>query len=173
MRESRNAEVIHGHHIWGRGRSHATFITGDNGLQGWIPSRANNGDGQSAADEEDAESNVNHLEGALNVGSRTLRFSGDHRDVFRTNDGEARGPEGSQKALKATKGPGIKIFQERARVVEVAEAVRVMFRVPTNHRDEGEEEQGEDQDNLAAGKPEFSFTVRFDGQNVDGAERRV
>lgn len=47
-----------------------------------------------------------------------------------------------------------------------------MLGISANHRDESEEEQGKDQNNLAAGEPEFRFTVGFDGQEVQNARER-
>lgn len=46
-----------------------------------------------------------------------------------------------------------------------------MLRVAANHCDEGEEEQGEDQDDLAAGQPEFGLAVGSDGQDINSARR--
>ena len=46
-----------------------------------------------------------------------------------------------------------------------------MFRVSAHHGNEGEEEQGEDQDDLATGEPKFSFTIGFDCQDIEEAER--
>lgn len=47
-----------------------------------------------------------------------------------------------------------------------------MLRVSAHHGDECEEEQGEDQDDLATGEPEFSFTVGFDCQNIEEPDRK-
>jgi hypothetical protein len=39
----------------------------------------------------------------------------------------------------------------------------------SGHSDEGEKEQGEDQNDLSAGQPEFGFTISFDSQDVKEA----
>ena len=51
----------------------------------------------------------------------------------------------------------------------MAEAISIMGGVSTNHSDEGEKEQGEDQNDLSAGQPEFGFTISFDSQDVKEA----
>ena len=55
----------------------------------------------------------------------------------------------------------------------MAEAIRIMGWVSTNHCDEGEKEQGEDQDDFAAGEPEFGFTISLDRQYVQETVSRL
>ena len=52
----------------------------------------------------------------------------------------------------------------------MAEAIGVVGRVSANHGDEGEEEQGEYQNDLPTGQPEFGFTIGFDDQDVEEAK---
>jgi hypothetical protein len=52
-------------------------------------------------------------------------------------------------------------------MLPVAEAVRIFLWVAAAHGDEGEREHDEDQDDLAAGQPEFGFTEDLDGEDVE------
>lgn len=54
-------------------------------------------------------------------------------------------------------------------MLPVAESVCVVLGVATDHCDEGEGEHNEDQDDLAARQPEFSFAEDFDCKNVEDA----
>jgi hypothetical protein len=42
-----------------------------------------------------------------------------------------------------------------------------MLRVPADHCDEGEGKEDEEEDDFAAGEPEFGFAVDFDREGVE------
>jgi hypothetical protein len=48
-----------------------------------------------------------------------------------------------------------------------------MLWVATAHCDEGEGEYDQDQDDLAAGQPEFSLTEDLDGKNVEDTVKNL
>jgi hypothetical protein len=56
------------------------------------------------------------------------------------------------------------VLRERAGVIPVAKAVRIMSWIAANHRYECKGEQHKDQDDLASGEPEFRFAIVLDGQ---------
>lgn len=169
MRESLNAKVAHSDDIWRSRGSGTRGLAGHDVHQGLVSRRASDTDKQGAADKEQTESEVHRLEGILDIDSRTDGFRRYHRNILGSDNSEAGGPEGSQEAFKAAQGAGAQIFHKRARVVPVAETVGIMLRIPAHHRDEGEEEQREDQNDLSAGEPEFGFTVRSHSKNIDGS----
>jgi hypothetical protein len=45
-----------------------------------------------------------------------------------------------------------------------------MLRVSSHHGDEGEGEENGNEEDFAAGEPEFGLTVRLDGENVQETE---
>lgn len=52
-------------------------------------------------------------------------------------------------------------------MVPVAESVGVMLGIAADHGDEGEGEDDEDQQNLAARKPELGFAISFDCEDIE------
>lgn len=52
-------------------------------------------------------------------------------------------------------------------VAPVAETIRIFLGISAAHCDEGEGEHNEDQDDLAAGQPEFGFAEDLDGKDVE------
>jgi hypothetical protein len=65
------------------------------------------------------------------------------------------------------------MFRKGTRLVPVSEAVRVVLRVAADHCHKCEAEENEDQDDLAAGEPELSFTVSLDCKNVEETACKV
>lgn len=51
----------------------------------------------------------------------------------------------------------------------MAETVGVALRVTSDHRNEGECEEDEDQNQFASGEPEFSLPVETDGHDIQCA----
>ena len=56
-------------------------------------------------------------------------------------------------------------------IIPVAEAVGVVLGVPTNHSDKGEAEDNGDEKDFAAGEPELTLAIPFDGKEVDETGR--
>ena len=56
-------------------------------------------------------------------------------------------------------------------MLPVPESIRIFLWVTADHCDEGEGEHNEDQDDLAAGEPEFGFAEDLDGKNVEDTGR--
>ena len=171
VREDLDIQVPHSNDVW-RGCGTAVASLGHNLLEGWVAGAADDADGQRTNDEEDTESGVDHLEGALDVDSGALRLGGDHGDVLGTDDGERGRPQCGQEAFEFGECARFsKVWLESIATSEVTEAVGVALRVTADHGDEGEEEQREDQNDLAAGKPELSLSVCFDSENVNVTRR--
>lgn len=124
---------------------------------------------KSTEDEEKTETPVDGLESVLDVDARALGFSGDHGDVLRTDDTEGGAPETRKETFESTESAIGKVCRKGAGRIPVSEAVGIALRVSADHGDEGEAEENEDQDDLASRQPELSFTVSFDGENVEGA----
>jgi hypothetical protein len=103
-------------------------------------------DSEGTDDEEDAESVVDGLEGALDGECRALSLSRDHRNVLGADDGEGGAEEGGEETLEAALIALAEVCSEGAGVGEVSETVGIVLGVTTTHSDEGEGEQEEDED---------------------------
>lgn len=166
MREAGNLEVLHGNDI-GRG-SGGAFTSSQYREELRVVVSNNDADAQSTEDEESTKSEVDCLEGVLDVDTWALSFARDHGDVLGADDTEGCSPERAEEAFKATKR-AVVVGIHWARVAPVAETVRVLLGVSTNHGDESEEVKDQDEQNLATREPELSFTVRLDGEDVASA----
>ena len=170
MREHGDTEVLHRNDI-GRCTRGAVASTQDDLGQCRVSGTAYNAHSQSSADEEEAESEVNHLESGLDVNAGANCFSGNNGDVLGTDDGKQSRRHGGQEALQPTEISSIDLLAECLAIRPISETVSVMCRVATNHGNKGEAEEGKDQDDFASGKPEFGFTVCFDRKDIDTATR--
>lgn len=168
MGEDANTQISHGNDI-GRGTSGAVAAASNDFDQSWVARVANNTHSQGSADEEDAKTDIDHLERSLDVDSGAFGLGGDHGDVLGTDNSEGSRGETGEEALESPQTTRTDVFAECATVLPVAETVRIVLGISTHHGDEGEEEEGEDQDDLAAREPELGLTVRSHGQDVDGA----
>lgn len=167
MWQSGDTHVSHGDNVRrSSGSAGAARFAGDNGSQGRVRRTQNNSDEQGTSHEEDCETPVDRLESVLNVSTRTPCFAGDHGKVFGSSDAEGGRPQSSAKAFELAKGASASVLFESI-VLPVAEAIRIFLRVAAAHCDEGEGEHNEDQDDLAAGQPEFGFTEDLDGKDVE------
>lgn len=166
VRETTNAQVLHGNDVWRSSSSTAVCAIGEDIDEGWVVVRDQDTDGERANNEEETESPVDRLEGLLDVDAWALRLSGHHGDIFRTNNAERCRPKTREEALKPAQIASGKIFCERTWLFPVAETESIALGVAANHSDESEGEEQEDQDDFASGKPEFGFTVELDSENV-------
>lgn len=77
-------------------------------------------------------------------------------------------------ALEKPKEPaqitGVVEFGKSARVLPVLEAEPLAKWIPAQHRDEGEEDQGDNQDDLPQCGPELALAVPLHGEQVDEPE---
>jgi hypothetical protein len=149
VRKSDNSHVLHGNDIRRcSGGTTTRSSSGNNGDELRIDVRNDDASSESSTNEEDTETPVDGLERGLDVGTRALGFGGDHRNILRADNTERCGPEGSTETFELTKGTLGSVLCERS-VFEVAEPIRVVLGVSTNHCDEGESEQQENQDDLS------------------------
>ncbi len=167
-RKDVDAHVLHGNHIRRRGGRTRTSTQHDI-RQFRVSGVTNDAHGQGSTDEEDAEPQVHHLEGGFDIDSWAFGLGGDHGDILGPDDGEQGRRQGGQKAFEASQVPSGDVFAKSRAVVEMSKPVGVTARVPSDHGDEGEEEKGEDQDDLAARQPEFGFTICSNSQDIDRA----
>ena len=168
VREDVDAHVVHGNDIGGRGGAAVgVALAVGHLLQVRVVVAEHDADAQGAAEEEDGEAGVDGLEGRLDVDTRPLGLGGHHGDVLGTDDGEAGVVQRRQEALEAAQVTRAEVLGKGARVLPVAEAVGVPFRVAANHGDKGEEEEHEDEDDLASGEPELGLTVSSHSKQVD------
>lgn len=158
MRKSVNTHIFHGNDIGGSSCGAITSTENDL-LQSRISRTADNANGQGTADEENAESSVDHFERGFDVDTWASCFGGDDGNVLGTNDGEDCGRETSQKTLEAAQIASREILAKGTAMFPVGEAVSVVLWVAADHGDEGEEEERKDQNDLAAGQPELRFTI--------------
>lgn len=167
-----DAHVGHSNDIR-RGTSSARSTTSNDSDQLWVSVAANNADSERTSNEEEHETEIDRLERRLDVDTRSLRLCSDHGDVFGTDDRESSGPQSSQEAFESSSSAFAQVLGKGTRrALPVAETVRITLRVTAYHGDKGEEEQTNDQNDLAAGKPEFGLTVRLDGENIDCTRRK-
>ena len=149
VRKTLDAKVGHGNDIGGRSSvSSATSAEVDVDELGVVVSTAD-ADSEGADNEEDAESVVDGLEGALDGECRALSLSRDHRNVLGSDDGEGGAEEGSEEAFEAALVALAEVCSEGAGVGKVSEAVGIVLGVTTAHGDEGEGKQDEDEDELS------------------------
>lgn len=138
MRQATNTHVLHGDNVRrGSSSSGSARFTSDDTSQSSISRAEDNTNCHRASHEEQCESEVDSLEGVLDVNARASGFGRDHRDVFRTSDTERCGPESSTEALELTESSSTSPLFEGV-VLPVAESVCVVLRVTTDHGDEGE-----------------------------------
>lgn len=171
-REDCNSQILHADDIWRGGCRRATGLSHYNLGQCRIPGRANNAHGQSATNKEDSKSEINCLEGILDVNARAFGFRSDHGDILGSDHSKASGPQSSQETFKTAKSPSVKVFHKGAWRVPVSKPIHIMLGISTDHGDEGEEKQREDQDHLATREPKLGFTIGSDCQNVQEAGMR-
>lgn len=57
---------------------------------------------------------------------------------------------------------------ENARILPIAESVRILLGVSTDHSDEGETVEDQDQKHLSARQPELGFTVCLNSEDITG-----
>lgn len=167
VRKDADAQVLHGNDI-GRGLCSAAAgtISKVNFSQSRVVGANNDADGQRSDNEEEAESVVDRLESSLDVDAGSLSLGGNHGDVFGTDNGEASAPESCAKPFEAAQSTQVSVFEKRARLRPVAEAVGIVLGVASDHGDEGEAEEQEDENHLAAGQPEFGLAVHAHGKNI-------
>ncbi|KAI6773661.1 hypothetical protein HG531_000510 [Fusarium graminearum] len=151
VRKDVDLEDVHSHDVRRRSSSTAVLCAVDkDGHELGVVVGDNNTNGKGAHNEEEAESVVNGLESSLDV-----------------DTGETSTPEGAEETLKTTKRIGTIDFRERTGVGPVTETVGILLGIAANHCNESEAEKHQDEDNLAARQPEFSFTVSLDSQDVE------
>lgn len=163
MRKTANLEVLHGNDI--RRGSSGTLTSREDVNELGVVVGENNTNAEGAEDEESTETEVDGLEGVLDVDTGTLGLTSDHGNVLRTDNTERSSPERTKETFKATK-ISIAVAVHWARVAPVAESVGVLERVATDHGDKGEEVEDQDQNDLSTGEPKFGFTVGLDSENI-------
>lgn len=66
----------------------------------------------------------------------------------------------------------IEVRSEASRISPIAEAICVVFRIASDHSDEGEAKKDENKNDLASRQPEFSLTIKLDGKTIKSSESR-
>ena len=107
--------------------------------------RDHDANAKGAENEEESVSPVDCLERIFDVDARASGFTGNHGDVLGAYHAERCSPESTEKALKSAETAGSDIFGKSAWIAPIAESISVMFGITSHHRDEGEKEQHEDQ----------------------------
>lgn len=149
--ETLDLEVLHGHDPRGGSGGATAAGSGDVDVdEGLVVVGKHDAARQGGADKEEAETQVDGLEGALDVQARVLRLGGDHGDVFRADNGERGSGQSTHEAFHATSITLRHVFRECAGLLPVSESIGIMSGVSSDHRDEGEEEEDEDEQDLAA-----------------------
>lgn len=165
MWQDRDSHVGHRNDI---GRGGSGFLSSlQHARQGLIVVRKDNSGAEGTHDEEETEAVVDRLECVLDVNPWAFGLCCHHGDVLRSDDTECSAPHASQESLKSTETAGREILGKSARVVPVTESVCISLWIAANHRHECEAKQHEDQDDLAARKPEFSFAISPDCKHVE------
>ena len=113
--------------------------------------------------EEDTEPPVDRLECVLDVDPGSLGLSRNHGDILRAYHAERSRPETAQEALEFSEAA---ITGESSGIAPISETVSVILLVTAAHCDEGKREEHEYQDHLAAGQPEFGFSVGLDCEDI-------
>ena len=122
---------------------------------------------QSSTDKEETESEVDGLEGSLDIAARMLGLGGNHGDVIGTDDEKGGGSKSSHEALKTAKITlGSECSECVMHVGPVAEAICVTLRITPDHRHKGKHEEDEDEEDFAEGQPEFCFTKDTDSEEI-------
>lgn len=170
--EDANSKILHGDDIR-RSRSRTTAATQYDVGQLWIPRTADNAHSEGSTNKEDAESQVYHFESGFDVDSWACCFCCNHGNILRTHNGEQSRRKGSYKPLKTPNVASADVLAEGLAITEVLETVGITSWVAANHGDKGEEEEGEDQDDLASRQPEFSFAICSYGKDIDSATRCI
>ena len=165
MGKAIDLEVLHGNDV---GRCSSTALTSLEDLDEFrVIVAENNTNAEGSKDEEGTKSEVDGLEGRLDVDARAFGFTGDHGDVFGADDAKGSSPKCTKKALKSFE---IGIASHWTRLAPMPKTVGISLGVTATHCDEGEEVEDEDQQDLASGQPEFSFSKYLYGQDVAGTE---
>lgn len=127
---------------------------------------------QSSTDEEETKSEVDGLEGSLDISARVLSLGGNHGDIIGTDNEEGSGGQGAHEALKTAE---ITLGSESSECImhvgPVAEAISVTLRVAPDHSHKGKHEKDEDEEDLAEGQPEFSFTKDTNSEKIQHTRR--
>ena len=131
MRESINTQVAHGNDV-GRG-SGAALSSSEHFLKGRVVVRKNNTNAKSSKDEESSETEVDGLEGVLDVDAWALGLARDHGDVLRTDNAERGSLKGTEECLEAAKIASGVDSTEWARITPRTEGVRILLGVATAH----------------------------------------
>jgi hypothetical protein len=173
VRQPSDAHVCHSDNV-GRSSSSAgtTRFASDDASQGRVRGTQNDSDEKRTAHEEDCETPVDGLEGGLDIDARTPCFTSDHGKVFGSSDAERGRPQSGAESFELAESASAPVLFERV-VVPVPESVCIMLWVAAAHCDECEGEYDQDQDDLAAGQPEFSLTEDLDGKNVEDTVKNL
>ena len=101
MRKDFDTQVAHSDNIW-RSSAGARSISIEFLDQTSIVIRHYDANTECASDEEDTISPVGCFESALHSLARIHCLASDHRQIFRTDDGEGGLEQGTEKSLKAS-----------------------------------------------------------------------
>lgn len=160
-------EVLHGHDPGGGGGGSAAAPAAEvDLLEDRVVVGQHDSTCQSSAEEEEAESHVDGLEGRLDVPAGVLRLGSDHRDVVRADNGEGGSGQSSHEAFHTARVTGSQIRRKGSGIGKVPEAVGIVGRVASDHSDECEQEQDEDEYHLSARQPEFCFTKHAHSSHI-------
>jgi hypothetical protein len=168
MGQTLNTKVSHGDNPR---RSSSSAVTGAitqmNANKSGITMAKSNATSQSSTDKEETESEVDGLEGGLDIATRMLSLGSNHGDVIGTDDEKGSGSKSSHEALETAQ---ITLRSESSECVihigPVTEAICVTLRITPDHRHKGKHEEDEDEEDFAEGQPEFCFTKDTDSEEI-------
>jgi hypothetical protein len=101
VREAVDTQVAHSNDV-GRG-SGAALSSSEHVLKGRVVVRKNNANAKSSKDEEGSETEVDGLEGVLDVDTWALGLTRDHGNVLGADNAEGGSPKGTEESLEVAK----------------------------------------------------------------------
>jgi hypothetical protein len=150
VRETLDAKVGHGNNIGRRSSVASTTSTEVDVIESRVVVSTTDANSQSTDDEEDAESVVDGLEGALDGKGRALGLSGDHGDILGAYNSEGSAEKSGEESFKTALVTLAEVCSKGAGVGEVSEAVGIVLGVTTAHGDEGKGKEEEDENELSS-----------------------
>lgn len=124
-----------------------------------VAAGADDSDAQSAEDVEDEDAVEDGASHARDVLARVLNLTSSHRDQVRASNRESS-VEDAGPPTKETAGNALGIILVHGvATLPVSEPVGVVLGISADHCDERQEDEAENEEDLGAGKEEFTFSV--------------